>query len=179
MAAPRYLIPAGALVLSGALWLSHARQAERLEAVERELAGLREEVRAANARASSPPPAAVVAPGPAAPAPVVPPEAFAARVAELLEERLRAQAARQGEPAAPKPPPALAPEKQPALSKAQRMVDAVLSAGVMRPEDVTELRATLAELGPSAEGHALRQRLIVASNRGELKLPPGVLPFLL
>jgi len=179
MSTRRFWVPACALLFLGAFWLLQVRQGERVAALEREVAGLREEVRAAMVRVSPPPAQAGVTCAPSGPVPWVPPEAFAARVAELLAERLKAQEARPLETAVPKPPPPLPPEKQPALAKAQHLVDTVLAAGVLRPEEVAELRNALLELGPSNEAHALRQRLIVATNRGELKLPPGVLPFLL
>jgi hypothetical protein len=174
----RFLVSGCLLALAGTLALGAWRQDARMDALTQQLELLRSEVRAAHARAATPSPVAACAPAPAAlPAPSIPPEAFAVRVAQLLEERQQARQALSDE-AAPEPPSAHTPQQRDSIARAQQLADSILRSGEMRPEEATELRGVLAAVGHMEEARAIRQRLIVASNRGELTLPAGVLPFL-
>jgi hypothetical protein len=147
-----------------------------MDALAQQVELLREEVRSANARASTPSTEAACPPTAAMhPVPALPPEAFALRVAQLLEERQHAQD-RPTEPA-PTSPPALTPEARATVAQARRLADSVLASGELRPEDAAELRELLAAVGHLEEARAVRQRLIIAANRGQLKLPAGTLPF--
>jgi small-conductance mechanosensitive channel len=174
------LVLTGALVaLAGVQAYSAWSQGERLEALEQQLESLRAEVRAANARAAAP--ATEVACAPAADTPVVPPvppEAFAVRVVQFLEERQRARTQPAEEGAARAPPEQLTPQAQSTLARARQLAEAVLATKRMRAEEAAELRALLGAVGHTEEARAIRQRFIIASNRGELELPPGVLPYL-
>lgn len=179
MSAPLRTLALGALLaLAGAQAYGNLRQGERFEALSQELSLLREELRAERTRKVPMASTATTSPAPA-PAPFVPPEVIAAHVVQLLEQRqlTRPAAQTQAEPSRPLPPPS--PEVRTTLDRAQRLADSVLATGIMRPEDAAELREALNRLGPMEEAHAIRQRFIVASNRGQLQLPPGVPPFLL
>lgn len=173
------LVLAGALVaLAGVLGYSTWSQGERIEALEQQLELLRAEVRVANTRTSAPAAEVACPPAVATPAvPSLPPEAFAVRVVQLLEERQRARTP-PAEEAAPKPPPELPPQAQATLARARQLAEAVLAARRMSAEEAAELRRLLAAVGHTEEARAIRQRFIVAANRRELELPPGVLPYL-
>ncbi len=166
------LLLAGALLgFAGAVALGACRQEAHLDALSRELEQLRAAVHTARPRDC---PVSALAQGATVPGqPSPPPEALAVRVVQLLEERERTRPP----PEAPMPP-ALSAEAEATLTQAQRLADTVLAAGRMRPEEAAELRGLLARIGFSAQAHALRQRLIVATNRGALTLPPGTLPHL-
>jgi hypothetical protein len=166
--ASRFLLSGALLLLTGALAHGTWRQEERMATLARQVELLREEVRSANARASTP------ATGAACP-PALPPEAIALRVAQLLEERQHAET--RPTESVPTPHPVLTPEAQATVAQARRLADSVLASGELRPEDATELRKLLAAVGHLEEARAIRQRLLIASNRGQLKLPAGTLPF--
>lgn len=173
------LVLAGAVAaLAGVLAYSAWSQGERLEALEQQLELLRAEVRTAHVRAPVPAKEEACAPAPATPpVPSIPPEAFALQVVQLLEERQRTRA-QPAEAVAPRPPPELTPQAQATLARARQLAEAVLAARRMRAEEAAELRTLLAAVGHTEEARAIRQRFIVASNRGELELPAGVLPYL-
>ncbi len=53
-------------------------------------------------------------------------------------------------------------------------VDEVIANGVMSQEDVHRLRMQMANMSPEAHQREL-QRIIIALNRGDIELPPGVI----
>lgn len=58
--------------------------------------------------------------------------------------------------------------------QAELAVDEVIANGVMSQEDVHRLRMQMANMSPEAHQREL-QRIIVALNRGDIELPPGVI----
>ncbi|HEY0093149.1 MAG TPA: hypothetical protein VGB96_02440 [Archangium sp.] len=166
--ASHFLLPGALLLLTGVLAHDTWRQEERMATLAQQVELLREEVRSANARASTPATEAACPPA-------LPPEAVALRVAQLLEERQHART--QSAESIPTPSPVLTPEAQATVVQARWLADSVLASGAPRPEDAAELRELLAAVGHLEEGRAIRQRLLIASNRGQLKLPAGTLLF--
>lgn len=152
------------------LYLHHrdVEQREQLDRLEQRLAGLSRAL-------------AEVKPAPAPPPPEVPrggvdliaTEAMARRVAELVNEQLRA-AHPVASPAAPEPRPTPAPapapsrEQQVALERAQRTLEGALSRGRLSREDVQEMGRQLA-LANDAEAHReLNRRILMAINANTL-----------
>ncbi|WP_144393783.1 hypothetical protein [Pleionea sediminis] len=58
--------------------------------------------------------------------------------------------------------------------KAESYIDELFSAGVMNQNDVHTLRQRMVNMSPEAHDREL-QRIIMALNRGDIELPPGVI----
>lgn len=144
-------------------------QNERLEAVTRELVLLRDELRAPargpGPAASGVAPLVVQAPTVQAPRP----EEVAHLVVAMLEERGLVQPPDDArEP--PRTPPSATAEQVAAQGAAQQVVERILAAREVRPEDVSALRQQYAAMRPE-DAFALRARLAAAINRQELRIP--------
>lgn len=91
-------------------------------------------------------------------------EALSSRVAALLVAR---QSEAGADPAS-KPHVMLASEHQAALQHSQALLEEVLARGRLSQEDVLRLRREMAPLEGTPEAEALRKRLVVALNLGQV-----------
>ncbi len=91
-------------------------------------------------------------------------EALSSRVAALLVTR---QSEAGADPSS-KPQLMLASEHQAALQQSQALLEEVLARGRLSQEDVMRLRRELAPLEGTPEAEALRKRLVVALNLGQV-----------
>ncbi len=91
-------------------------------------------------------------------------EALSSRVASLLVAR---QSEAGADPAS-KPRLMLASEHQAALQQSQALLEEVLARGRLSQEDVLRLRRELAPIEGTPEAEALRKRLVVALNLGQV-----------
>ncbi|QSQ25973.1 hypothetical protein JY651_14045 [Pyxidicoccus parkwayensis] len=158
-------------------WLavSQGQQAQelRMQQLSDDVASLRRAVRALPAPASVMPPggnAAGIPPSLEAGAARPTSEdldAIAARMVTLLKQSgALAEGPRPAEP--PAPPPPLTPEQHAAATRADVLVERVVSSGHMTAEDVRDIRRELSQLGGRAEAEALRRRIVVAINQNRL-----------
>ncbi|MCY1020083.1 hypothetical protein [Pyxidicoccus sp. MSG2] len=94
-------------------------------------------------------------------------DAIAARMATLLKQSgALAAGPHPAEP--PAPPPPLTPEQHAAATRADVLVERMVSSGRMTAEDVREIRRELSQLGGRAEADALRRKIVVAINQNRL-----------